>query len=570
MIMHALTTTIVEEPLPPYNLSRMPAVERVMALIDYWCHKDIDTALQRFAKYGLPPVAMQDMIFKHDFAYRDHFSKPENRACNKPRKDWHIVATVLARGGSKGLPGKALRCVGGIPLIVHAINKCNAIRDIKRIIVNTDSPEIAAVAREAGAETPFLRPAELATDTASSAHAAVFGRLWLSLIEGQQFDFYVVVSATHPLFDGKELNLALDAMADRDATTLESVATPPTFNREYYTLEENILTPVPLPLLPNDQATYAQCGAFSITARGPYYHLYGPFLAKARKEFPRPTAMAWPLPAEQCVDIDVETDLCLAEEILAAGRKSTFETLPIRGPANGAKCKPVSARIHINDSSNEALGFVRVLFYASGGKPQRWEGRPLPCQLIRLLATLGNGSLYLAGHGTWLSELANRHMLPLIDTGRWDHPDQRLFTILRQYIDCEGIQKPILLVDGRAAALKQKSLETFLELAQSMRNVPLCSVSRPPVHPAHLKWVSEDGPYPVCNISGKRRQDLTSIWCRDGVLTWLPLEETRLPFSHGMQLPEAEGKLVENEFDSFCLQTLNLNGVHHARSYGSP
>ena len=75
-----------------------------------------------------------------------------------------ILALIPARGGSKGLPGKNLRPFAGLPLIAHSILLAKLCPDISRVIVSTDSPEIARTAKTFGAEVPFLRPAELAQD----------------------------------------------------------------------------------------------------------------------------------------------------------------------------------------------------------------------------------------------------------------------------------------------------------------------------------------------------------------------------------------------------------------------
>jgi len=74
------------------------------------------------------------------------------------------VAFIFARGGSKGLPGKNIRPLGGKPLIAWSIKHALAVKRIKRVIVSTDSEEIATVARKYGAEVPFIRPVELAQD----------------------------------------------------------------------------------------------------------------------------------------------------------------------------------------------------------------------------------------------------------------------------------------------------------------------------------------------------------------------------------------------------------------------
>lgn len=77
------------------------------------------------------------------------------------------VATICARGGSRGVPGKNIRDLLGKPLIAHTIEQALLVEEIDRVFVSTDDPRIARVAREAGAEVPFIRPAELATDQAA-------------------------------------------------------------------------------------------------------------------------------------------------------------------------------------------------------------------------------------------------------------------------------------------------------------------------------------------------------------------------------------------------------------------
>ena len=82
----------------------------------------------------------------------------------------HAVAIIPARGGSKGLPGKNVMRVGGIPLVARAVAAARAARTVGRVVVTTDDGEITRVAREAGASV-VQRPADLAGDTASSESA---------------------------------------------------------------------------------------------------------------------------------------------------------------------------------------------------------------------------------------------------------------------------------------------------------------------------------------------------------------------------------------------------------------
>ena len=88
-------------------------------------------------------------------------SKSTEDSCLKLEK---IYAIIPARGGSKGVPRKNIRLVGGHPLIAYSIVAARQCRRIDRVIVSTDSPEIADIARAYGAEAPFLRPPELAQD----------------------------------------------------------------------------------------------------------------------------------------------------------------------------------------------------------------------------------------------------------------------------------------------------------------------------------------------------------------------------------------------------------------------
>jgi len=95
-----------------------------------------------------------------------------------------ILALIPARGGSKRLPGKNIRPLGGKPLIVWSIDVVRDNQEICDILVSTDDTEIKAVCTEAGACVPWLRPAELATDTASSVDVALHALDWYEAEKG--------------------------------------------------------------------------------------------------------------------------------------------------------------------------------------------------------------------------------------------------------------------------------------------------------------------------------------------------------------------------------------------------
>jgi len=120
------------------------------------------------------------------------------------------TAFIFARGGSKGLPGKNIRPLGGKPLIAWSIEHALAVRRIGRVIVSTDSHEIAAVAREYGAEVPFIRPEELARDDSPEWLAWRHALNYLLNEEGVLPDAMVSVPTTAPLRSPLDIENCLD------------------------------------------------------------------------------------------------------------------------------------------------------------------------------------------------------------------------------------------------------------------------------------------------------------------------------------------------------------------------
>ena len=111
----------------------------------------------------------------------------------------NAVAFIFARGGSKGLPGKNIRNLAGRPLIAWSIEHARAVKRIERIIVSTDSEEIASVARDFGAEVPFLRPQELARDDAPEWLAWQHALSFLQETDGSLPSTMISIPPTAPL-----------------------------------------------------------------------------------------------------------------------------------------------------------------------------------------------------------------------------------------------------------------------------------------------------------------------------------------------------------------------------------
>ena len=108
-----------------------------------------------------------------------------------------ILAVIPARGGSKRLPGKNIRSLGGKPLINWTIEVARGIPEICEILVSTDDVVIASIAKEAGAAVPWLRPTELATDEATSVDVALHALDWFEAEKGA-VDGLLLLQPTSP------------------------------------------------------------------------------------------------------------------------------------------------------------------------------------------------------------------------------------------------------------------------------------------------------------------------------------------------------------------------------------
>jgi len=133
------------------------------------------------------------------------------------------VAFIFARGGSKGLPGKNIRLLGGKPLIAWSIEHALAVKRIVRVIVSTDSEEIAAVARNYGAEVPFIRPAELARDDSPEWLAWRHALNFLRETTGELPEVMVSVPTTAPLRLVLDIENCLDEYEKGDADMVITV-----------------------------------------------------------------------------------------------------------------------------------------------------------------------------------------------------------------------------------------------------------------------------------------------------------------------------------------------------------
>lgn len=134
-----------------------------------------------------------------------------------------ILAVITARGGSKGIPGKNIKELGGKPLIAYTIEAAKKSKLITHLIVSTDDEEIAAVAKQWGAEVPFLRPPELAQDITPHLpvmqHAIDFMEKKLNLT----FDYVVIFQPTSPFRTVEDIDGTLQKLITSKADSAVSI-----------------------------------------------------------------------------------------------------------------------------------------------------------------------------------------------------------------------------------------------------------------------------------------------------------------------------------------------------------
>ena len=134
------------------------------------------------------------------------------------------LALIPARGGSKGVPRKNIRPLAGKPLIAYAIETALASTLIDRVIVSTDDEEIAEVARRYGAEVPFMRPWELATDDSPEWLTWQHAIRTLKTLDGAgELEVFVCVPPTSPLRKVEDIDACIEALSESDADLVLTV-----------------------------------------------------------------------------------------------------------------------------------------------------------------------------------------------------------------------------------------------------------------------------------------------------------------------------------------------------------
>lgn len=150
-----------------------------------------------------------------------------------------VMAIVPARAGSKGVPGKNIRLLGGFPLIAFSVGAARLTKHIERVLVSTDSEKIAEITREYGAEVPFLRPARWAQDNSPDCSFVLHVINWLEDHEEAIPDYLVLLRPTTPLREPEVVDAAIEALIQHpEATSLRSAHPAPESPLKWFQKDE--------------------------------------------------------------------------------------------------------------------------------------------------------------------------------------------------------------------------------------------------------------------------------------------------------------------------------------------
>nr|WP_315174672.1 acylneuraminate cytidylyltransferase family protein [uncultured Flavobacterium sp.] len=219
-----------------------------------------------------------------------------------------VLAIIPARGGSKGVPRKNVKLLGGIPLIAHAINCAKESSRVTKLVVSTDCEEIAAIAREKSCEV-MIRPSDLASDTSNVVLTVEHAYKTLN----EDFDIIVLLQPTSPLRTGKDFDKIIE-MFERD-TKLDGVISVVPFDDLHPARMYNLGTNNELiPFIKDSESMRRQ-------DLEPVYYRNGCFYAVKRqsffteKSFMVKNKKAYIMDAEWLVNIDTPRDFKIASII---------------------------------------------------------------------------------------------------------------------------------------------------------------------------------------------------------------------------------------------------------------
>lgn len=226
-----------------------------------------------------------------------------------------ILATICCRGGSKGVPSKNIRLLNGVPLIGHTILQANKCSNIEDLIISTDAVEIAKIAQSYGAEVPFLRPDDLASDTASKWPVFIHALEHYEKMTGKTVDYLVDLDVTVPLKTSEDIDAAITLARSRPDVDVVITGYEPERNPYFNMMEINeegyaeIVKKSDRPIVRRQDApvVYSLSPAAYVVKRSALYEY---------EHWSKAKCLISPMPRDRAIDIDSEFDFQLVEFIL--------------------------------------------------------------------------------------------------------------------------------------------------------------------------------------------------------------------------------------------------------------
>lgn len=229
-----------------------------------------------------------------------------------------ILGFVPARGGSKGVPGKNSRPLAGKPLLARAVETARAAGVLDRVLVSTDDPALARAARDAGAEAPWLRPAELAQDGSPMVDAVAHALGRLDADEGYRPDAVMILQATSPFRTAETIRRAARLFAESGGASVISVTEARPHPYWTYRLKDGRLKPfmdgfVAPPPRQQHPPAYALDGSVFLFSRERFL---------ASRSIYSTDDVPLIVPPEEALDIDTPLDWEIAEALCKARQEA--------------------------------------------------------------------------------------------------------------------------------------------------------------------------------------------------------------------------------------------------------
>ena len=215
-----------------------------------------------------------------------------------------ILAVIPARGGSKGVPRKNVRELAGKPLICWTIDAAKESKYIDRLILSSEDDEIISVAKAVGCDVPFIRPENLASDTAAGVDVLCHAVEHV----GEDFDYVVLLQPTSPLRQSSDIDGAVQLCVDQNVASVVSVVEATKSPYWMYHMQCDCALS---PFVENSAANRQQLPQV-YALNGAVYVLRIASLLKNRKIMSAET-IGHVMPEERSYDIDSETDFLICE-----------------------------------------------------------------------------------------------------------------------------------------------------------------------------------------------------------------------------------------------------------------